>query len=185
MKKLKLLVVLAVLALAPIFTGCKTVEQNAYVAGRITARAYLLEKEAGKIKPEMEKALVESYKALSVVCADDQNQFSADLKKLVVDAIVKNVKDKTVKALAIDLVDIYWAQLMAEVNFDKMTYTKAWQVLKQFHKGIEEALQMQKLLEGGGTDNTMTAPGRLGQRVALDVLSGKLQSVPSSSTSRA
>jgi hypothetical protein len=146
--------IFAFLALALTFlTGCVTVQNNAYVAGRITARTYTLQKDAGKIDEKTQKALVESYKALSAVVAKDSNQFSADLKKLVIDNISEHVKDNTIKLVAIDLVEIYWGQLMAEVDFDKLQSKDAWRALKEFHRGIEEALELKKLLES--TSNSM------------------------------
>jgi hypothetical protein len=144
--------IFAFLALVLTFlTGCATVQENAYVTGRITARTYTLQKDAGKINEKTEKALVESYKALSAVVAKDSNQFSSDLKKLVVDNIKEHVSDNTIKLVAIDLVDIYWGQLMAEVDFEKLQSKQAWKALKEFHRGIKEALDLHKLLETTST----------------------------------
>jgi hypothetical protein len=137
----------ALLAAMLATTGCITLtgpdgkpKIDAYQLGRTTTVVYMMQKD--QLKPEQIEAIKTVYMVFegTVLSLEDKN--IDRLKEIVKEKVAKELKDKDPKyqMLASELIDFYWGQITAKIDFDSISNEQAVVEMTQFYKGTRDAL---------------------------------------------
>ena len=156
MRPWKRMSLVALLAAMLATTGCITLtgpggkpKVDSYQLGRTTTVVYLLEKD--NLKPEQVKAVKTVYMVFegTVLSLEDKNVDR--LKEIVKDKVAKELKDKDPKyqMLASELIEFYWSQITAQIDFDSISNEEAVVELVKFYKGTRDALDQWGSLKTG------------------------------------
>jgi hypothetical protein len=146
----------ALLAAMLATTGCITLtgpdgkpKVDSYQLGRTTTVVYLLEKDS--LKPEQVEAIKTVYMVFegTVLSLEDKNVDR--LKEIVKEKVAKELKDKDKKyqILASELIEFYWGQITAKIDFDAISNEEAVAELVKFYRGTRAALDQWGSLKTG------------------------------------
>lgn len=147
-KALALLAPLALLALC----GCVTnpdhggVEWSPYLTGRITTRVFLYKQAEGDLKPSVEEATITAYKSFHALMQSVEKEDFTDFRVLLQDELKKALDDELVLGIALDLIALYWQQLTHDIDYGQLKGEEQYEVLSEFHRGIEDALEVAQLV---------------------------------------
>jgi len=138
---LKAMIVACAIATATLFTGCATtggVEKvDAYRLGRFATVAYLSQKD--KLDEKHVRAVEVLYATFDSVV--DVDMISGSPKDLVMTALKVELKEEPeLMMLSNEIIDMYWGRLEANFNISKLIPNAQLDMLKQFNRGIKDAL---------------------------------------------
>jgi hypothetical protein len=144
---------LSLILIMTLCTGCSTVkdwlksdsaQEQAYRAGRVATVAYLTKED--KMDADKKAAVQQVYKTFDELMSADKEVDVTGFQKLLQEQLKGKLKPKQL-LIANELVGTYMKKLLEDVkDSDTVKGSDLYSLLKQFHKGIKNALDEHKAL---------------------------------------
>jgi hypothetical protein len=110
-----------------------------YLIGRVVTIAYVHTRD--KLDADKRKAVTEVYAIFNDLMMSLNDEDTTHFELLLKEKVIQKVDNEAARILALEVIDRYWSRLNDQVPYGELKADRRINVLREFHRGIQEALK--------------------------------------------